>query len=269
MKNIIKLILLLFIVTNTSCKNDTDDLVTGDAALGGAIVKIMPSIGKVLGSPINVDDVANTEVAFSEIKLDLNIQLQFGGEDITKYEIVKSFIKANDEVAGIESVVATGTNLPLNVSYNTIEEFMQDTEVTNSTDLRIGDQFIFRTKMYTSSGEVHYNREGVYIVTVSCASDLAGTYITSYSSGDFEHIITKIGEGHYRISAMFGWPTDPTTNMTFTDVCGTVVIEDGSWAYSNHIGGEGTVDAVTGNITFEGTFVENVYDNVSWILVKQ
>ncbi|HIP48207.1 MAG TPA: hypothetical protein EYG92_04480 [Lutibacter sp.] len=279
MKNLFKSLILLLVIVSVSCDSDTSDMMTSDSVDGGALLKVMPSIGKTLGNPLDVVDLENTQVSFTDVELDLTVQLQFGGENITKYEIVKTFKKrevddgdddtyAEQTLPGAESIVATGPSLPLNVHYTSIAEYMANTEISDANDLNIGDEFIFRTKMYTSSGAVHYSKESTYIVTVSCASDLEGAYKANYSNTTLPpHVLTKIGEGLYEMNSMIGWPTS-NYKVKLQDVCGTVEILD-DWQFSNHIGGEGIVDSVTGDISFTGVFVEDQYSSSAWYFTKQ
>jgi len=265
MKNVIKILFIALLITNISCDSDADDHITGDAASGGALVKVMPSEGKALGVPVDRDDLDNTIINFADVKLDLNIQLQFGGQDVTKYEIIKTFLKnGEDELPSVESVVATGTNLPLNVTYATIDDFMSGTGITNPDDVRIGDQFIFRTKMYTSDG-VYYARKGTYSVTVNCSSDLAGGYHINYTSGLQEITITEIGPGKYRSSYL---PTFSNEYwFEFEDVCSSLIITDWEYQGGNPITPLDEVVgfvAENGDLTFEGINVAGV----SWYVGK-
>ena len=91
MKNLFKSLILLLVIVSVSCDSDTSDMMTSDSVDGGALLKVMPSIGKTLGNPLDVVDLENTQVSFTDVELDLTVQLQFGGENITKYEIVKIF----------------------------------------------------------------------------------------------------------------------------------------------------------------------------------
>lgn len=283
MKNLIKSVLLLFTLALVSCDSDTNDLMTSDSVAGGAIVKVMPSIGKALGTPQDPSDLDYTLVTFTDVELDLVVQLQFGGEDITKYEIVKTFLKRTQPspsgvdpfppyLPGMESIVASGASLPLNVHYTTMADYMANTEVSNTDDLNIGDQFIFRTKMYTASGAVHYANRGTYKVTVNCASDLAGGYHINYTSGLQAINVTEIAPGNYRSDYL-----PPFSNsywFEFIDVCSSLAFTDWQYQGGNPITpfeeNVGYVDGTTGDLVFEGVNVAGVswYVGRDWTIYK-
>lgn len=111
-------------------------------------------------------------------------------------------------------------------------------------------------------------RTGQVSITINylCFSNLAGDYYISYSSGDQIHTVTEISDGYYSISSMFGWPTSGYT-VYFTDVCGELTLLN-DWQFSNEIGGTGIVDPDTGNLIWSGTFVQDVYEDSSWTMVK-
>lgn len=120
----------------------------------------------------------------------------------------------------------------------------------------------------TGDNIVVSGRTGQVTLTINylCFSNLAGDYYISYSSGNQTHTVTEISDGYYEISSMFGWPTGGYT-VYFTDVCGDLTLIN-DWQFSNEIGGTGVVDPDTGNLIWSGTFVENVYSDLSWTMVK-
>ncbi len=178
MKNIFKLFAVFSLLFIYSCNDNgdfsTDDMMTGTAAEGGAIIAINTSSdGKLLGAPSS-SDLENATVAFSDNFLELGIMLTSGGQDISSYEVMKS-INGGSEVS-----VMTSATLPMNLSYSTLDEFIGDLGVAQE-NLRIGDVITFRTKMTKSDGSAYFAgpNEGNFSVTINCSADLTGTYLVT------------------------------------------------------------------------------------------
>ncbi len=112
-------------------------------------------------------------------------------------------------------------------------------------------------------------RTGSIAIDISylCFSDLAGPYLLTYSSGDYITNVTAIGTGLYEMDNMFGWPTGGDI-VKFTDFCGELELLD-DWNFSNHIGGNGYVEQGTGDLYWENLFVENVYEDWTFVMYKQ
>ena len=100
--------------------------------IGGVIVAInINSDGKLLGAPSS-SDLETATVAFSNTLLDLEIIKRTGGQDVAGYELTKSIN------GGTEITVATSADLPMSLSYLTIDEYISGLGVAVD-DLRIGD----------------------------------------------------------------------------------------------------------------------------------
>lgn len=265
MKNLRKTLIVLFAFSLlVSCDRDMDNHVTGDATEGGALIKFSTDVTAIAaGMPLGTD-LSTASVAFSETKLDITALLHLGGHDVTKYEIVKTFNGTS------ESVVATGSELPLNVTYTTIAEFLDGTGVADSATLRIGDQFKFKVKIYTNSG-VFYSRE-IQVVNVGCSSSLAGNYhVTSNRPSDGAswdqgvEVISPKGTGVYKTGTTGGWAIStiaPDQGFDFEDLCNDLTVPNQDLAqafYSNDVyqtedqATASHVDPDTGNLHIEYT----------------
>lgn len=261
---------LLTALAFTSCEvnqilfDESEDTLTGDAYLGSLVS--LDNSGKLLGIPSS-QDFDTATVTFTETELDLTVNLASGGQDIQSYEIVKSLN------GGSEVTVAQGTSLPLSVNYSSVEEYTEGLGVS-PTDLRIGDQIVFRTKMVHEDGTVLYGgpSNGTYTITVNCSSALAQRYDVSIryirtSSGidtsyDFEETFTETAPGEYRTAEVGPWIDFlglglgvGTPGFTFTDTCGQITVPDQFLLdyYSNIVSGSGSVNGETGVITIDYT----------------
>jgi len=253
--------LLFFYSCNDNADFPTDDLMTDTATEGGAILAVSTATeGKLLGIPSSQDfDVAT--VSFAEVGLDMEVILMSGGWDVQGYEIVKTLN------GGAETVVVSGTSLPLTASYTTTEDYTNGLGVSPE-DLRIGDVISFSTKIIRADGSAVYSNEGTYNVTVSCSSDLAKTYDVSLhyvrtSTGtdtwySFQDTFSVTGVGEYRTTEVGPWIGGlgvGVPGMTLVDLCGAITIPEQNLLeyYSNIVLGSGTVDGDTGVITVEYT----------------
>lgn len=273
MKNLKKIVLLLFVISiASSCDdsstliNDSEDILSGGATTATIVKLSGDSSGKLLGVPSS-QDFETALVEFAEFELYMEVQFVNGGKNVVGYEITKSLN------GGSETVVAQGATLPLSVEYSTLEEFLDGLGVSED-DLRIGDKIIFRTKMIMADGTVLYSssNEGTLIITVNCSSNLAGTYDVAVhyvraSSGIdtwyyYQETITETGAGQYRtaevgpwINALGGGLGVGTPGYTFTDTCGSLTVPEQNLLeyYSNLVAGEGSVNSTTGVITMEYT----------------
>jgi len=260
MKKINYILSLLVIAFTISCDSDTDNLAPV-ADLGGVVMNTSISDGAILGVPNDASDLDNSEIAFNATYLDFDVRLNLGNEaGISKYEIVKTF-NGGDEV-----IVGETASLPFNLSYTTLDEYLDGTGVI-ATDLRIGDKFTFKVKIYQNDGDVYYYSPnmGQFSVTVNCSSDLEGTYLVSYTGGDFPHVITEITPGIYEMSSMFGWP-DAGYVTGLSDTCGVVTFT--GWQWANGLEGTGQVQP-NGDIIFTEVGVEDVYSGNTYTMVKQ
>ncbi len=261
MKKILNILVVFTLVFFYSCEQnadfDTDDQLTGTALLGGGMVDVRnDSEGKLLGVPSS-QDFATATVAIAESILNIEMFLLSGGMDVVNYDITKSINSGNDVV------VASNATLPLSLSYSTTEEFINGLGISAS-DLRIGDVITFRTKMTHSDGRVSYSgpNDGTYKITISCSSNLAGTYNLTMISGNGYNInfpnevISEKGIGLYKTESTYAWAVGsiaPDQGFDFQDICGALSVPEQGLAqgyYSNTVVGTevGSVDSSTGNL---------------------
>jgi len=261
MKKIFNLFVAFSLLFISSCDDNadfpTDDFLTGTASEGGAIVAINnATAGKLLGVPSS-QDFDTATVSFAETELDLGVLLMSGGDEIANYEILKSVN------GGTEVSVATNATLPISLVYTTVEEFIDGLGIAVS-DLRIGDVITFRTKMTKTDGSVIFAgpSDGSFSITVSCSSDLAGTYslTTVASNGNIKTFpnekIIEISPGVYKTESIYTWDVGaiaPDQGFNFVDVCGELTVPDQDLAqgyYSNDVFNNepGIVDGATGDL---------------------
>jgi hypothetical protein len=261
MKKIFYLFVVVSLLFNYSCNDNadfpTDDYLTGTASEGGALVAINTNTaGKLLGIPSS-QDFETATVAFAAAELDLGVLLMTGGKDIASYEILKSIN------GGTGVSVASNATLPISLVYTTVDEFVDGLGIT-ANDLRIGDVISFRTKMTKTDGSVVFAgpTDGSYSLTVSCSSDLAGTYnlTVTRSNGapvNFPNeVITEVSPGVYKTESIYKWAVGsiaPDQGFNFVDVCGELTVPDQGLAqgyYSNAVKmtEPGYVDGATGDL---------------------
>lgn len=253
MKNNLKYIMLsLFGFTMLfSCIDDDNDELSKDAIENNAIVDVRTtSVGKLLGAPASLD-LDNATVVFSDNLLDLEIFLRSGGEQVSEYQITKSLNGGN------EVVVATSATLPIGLQYSTLNEFIDGLGVTES-ELRIGDQIIFRTKFIHSDGASYYSSDtsGTYKVTINCSSNLAGNYGWGTYQPSLD--LVEVAAGKYRMPYVASF--SGIYWFEFLDVCGELTITDWQYAGGNPItqNEPGYVDSATGDIVFPSIDVAGV-----------
>jgi hypothetical protein len=264
MKKILNILVLFSLVFIYSCDDNADfnieDPLTEGAGENGAIVDVRSaSTGKLLGVPSS-QDFATATVAFAENLLDLEVFLLSGGTNVTSYEITKSINGGPDVTA------AVSPSLPINLSYSSVAEFLDGLGLSES-DLRIGDVVTFRTKFVHADGSTSFSgpNDGTYSVTVSCSSDLAGSYnLTMVSSNGWNinfpnEQVSEKGVGLYKTESTYRWAVGsiaPDQGFDFTDVCGSLNVASQGLAqgfYSNEVKGTaaGTVDGATGDLRLE------------------
>ena len=279
MKNIkfLSLFFLSVFMIFTSCEDsesasDVDYNITAE----GVVTTLKGTSGKLLGNALNPSDLANSEVALSDANAELTINLDILPghipKNISKYQIVKFYsrneVKVGDKVIvegiiGDEVVVAETKTLPYSINYNTVNDYLDGLNVIPSS-LRIGDQINFQVKVFTTTGNVYYEGSNFskYVVTVNCASDLAGTYslVVQRSNGPDvlfpNEIITEVSPGYYKTTTIYRWAAGsiaPDQGYNFNDVCGTLTVPQQGLAqeyYSNKVYGhkDGSADPTTGKL---------------------
>ena len=210
-----------------SCDDDYDNtLPASDEA--GVIIDVSKSSGKLLGTPLNPEDLENTEIVFSAVDVDLNFlaRLNLGNlNNIDKFELIKTY-NGGAEISLLES-----TSLPFDLEYETVDDYISGFGVAAS-DLRIGDVFEFAVKVYQNDGDLYYYAStiGKFSVIVNCASNLAGFYhVTVVSDGltwdqGIEEIV-EISPGYYKTVTTGGWAAGtiaPDQGFNFNDTCSTL-----------------------------------------------
>lgn len=256
--NLFAVVSLLFIYScNDNADYNTDDMMTGTASEGGAIVAIHNATGgKLLGVPSSLD-FETASVSFAETELTLEVILMSGGSDIVGYEIVKSLN------GGTGTTVATSNSLPISLSYSSAAEFVSGLGIAEG-DLRIGDVVNFRTKMLKADGSIIFAGpgDGSFNVTVSCSSNLAGNYhltVVRSNGGDVifpNEKIIEVSPGVYKTESIYRWAVGsiaPDHGFNFQDICGEITVPEQGLAqgyYSNTVVGTeaGFVDGATGNL---------------------
>lgn len=182
MKKLNYLLTMFFALTLlVGCDTDPDNNApVKDEA--GLIIDVSNSSGALLGSPEAGVPIGDASVTFSDVALNFEITQVLGSLDnVSKFEIVK-FLNS-DANQGTEGItVAETTTLPFSFSYETIDEFVAGTGTTVD-QLRIGDVFTFRVKIYQNDGDVYYynNKMGRVSLTINCSYDLTGQYTMTNS----------------------------------------------------------------------------------------
>jgi hypothetical protein len=252
-------IMILLMLAFKACVNP-EDLTTKDAKLGGGIVTIDGTAGKLTGVP----DPATDEVTISDVNLSMTVDKKTGGSGVASYEIVKQYN------GGSEITVESFNSLPHTTELNTIGQFLDGTG-EGASDIRIGDVFTFSVKMTLNDGRIIYasSNTGVYKIVVNCSSDLAGTYtvtgiynrpgsgIVNEQVGPRTEVVSEISPGLYGTELTGAWSLADlgvsACPVIFRDVCGNITIEQQYLCdyYGNIVEGTGSVDPATGNIHLE------------------
>lgn len=220
---------------------------------GGLVISTSDSSGKVLGTPLDANDLENTEIAFNnaDVELDFSALLSLGNySNVSKFELVKTLNN------GDEAFIAETATLPFNVVYSTIEEYVAGLGI-DASDLRIGDVFTFKVKLYQADGDLYYfaPNMGEFSVVVNCASNLVADYQVTATRDDgasWNHGIEPIIEvspGYYKAKTTGGWAFGtiaPDQGYNFNDTCSTLTVPPQDLAqgyYSNDVtpGDDGAV----------------------------
>jgi len=240
-KQLIGLLTVLLIVS--SCDKNEEPIIPFDNA--GTIIDTSGSSGKILGTPAGGVDLEDATISFSDTDLDFNITLKSGNSDqVTKYEVVKSFNE------GAEVSVGEYTALPINVGYSSIDEFIAGLGVTVG-DIRIGDVFKFRVRVYKTDGSVYVYGTTIssLSIIVNCSSSLAGNYTVTTTRDDGSmwnqgtEAIVEVSPGYYKTVTTGGWAAGtiaPDQGFNFQDTCNNLTVPDQTLAqgyYSNAVTG--------------------------------
>ena len=279
MKNIkfLSIFFLSVFITFMSCEDSesTSD-VDYDITAEGVITTLKGTTGKLLGNALNPADLLNSQVELSDANADLTINLAILpgqiAKNVEKYQIIKFYsrdeVKEGDEVIvegikGEETVIAETKTLPYSISYDSVDEYLDGLNLTPS-NLRIGDKINFQIKVFTTTGNVYYEGSNFskYVVTINCASNLAGAYhlVLSRNNGADvifpNEMITEVSPGYYKTESTYRWAVGsiaPDQGFNFNDVCGTLTAPQQGLAqgyYSNKVYSfkDGSADPITGEL---------------------
>ena len=219
----------------------------------GLVVNVSNSSGKVLGTPLDANDLENTSIAFNDadVELDFSSILSLGNYNgVSSFEIVKTLNGGN------EAIVGEVSSLPFYLVYESIDDYVSGLGI-DASDLRIGDVFTFKVKMYQADGDLYYfaPNMGEFSVVVNCASNLVGMYAVVATRDDgaaFDQGIEPILEvspGYYKAKTTGGWAFGsiaPDQGYNFNDTCSTLTVPPQDLAqgyYSNDVtpGDDGSV----------------------------
>ena len=178
MKNLKYIALSIFsLVLLFGCETD-EETVAKVADENGVLINVSAqSSGAFLGSPEQGMDIPVAPVTVSDASLNLVVTQVSGSlSNITKLEVVKSIN------GGPEVFVAESTSLPFTVELNSVDEFLSGLGMSES-DLRIGDELVFKVKAHQTDGDVYYYNTsmGVFKLVLNCSYDLTGTYTMTNS----------------------------------------------------------------------------------------
>ncbi|CAM1341934.1 hypothetical protein [Tenacibaculum aestuarii] len=176
------LITVVGLLTMVSCdlNSDADAYTVAEIKTeAGFIVDLTQSQGGVFGIPEDGVPLEDAIINFTDTNLDIVIDLVSGSLDnVEKVELVKYFNNDYETSPTTNEVsVAESTTLPFTVSFNDISDYLDGFSVLED-ELRIGDVFNFRIKVYQKGGNILYfnTSMGKFPVTINCFADLSGTY---------------------------------------------------------------------------------------------
>ncbi len=178
MKNLKYITLAVFsLVLLFSCETDEDTVAKVADETGVLINVSSQSSGAFLGSPEQGIDIPMAPVTISDASLNLVVTQVSGSlSNISKMEVVKSLN------GGPEVSVAESSTLPFTVELNSVDELLSGLGISES-DLRIGDELVFKVKAIQTDGDVYYYNAsmGVFKLVLNCSYDLTGTYTMTNS----------------------------------------------------------------------------------------
>ncbi|GGH34633.1 hypothetical protein IA57_08225 [Mangrovimonas yunxiaonensis] len=234
MKNIHKLLLgLLFVSAFTACESDDEAEVIEGRDTAGAMVNVEVAAGSGLyGSPEAGVDLEDALVTISDASAVVNVTKASGSlGDIQKFELIKFF--NGDDTSGAADTavtVAESSTLPFTATLSSIDDFLAGLNM-QSEDLRIGDSFIFKVKVYKNDGSQYYYANSRFALTLNCFYDLTGTYVMTNNvcaSSEIVQISANSDGTWYATHADGGLlnfcsSNDITNPGSFAVLCGGVV----------------------------------------------
>lgn len=267
MKNLKNIALAVFsLVLLFSCGTD-EKTVAKVADENGVLINVSSqSSGAFLGSPEQGVDIPMAPVTVSDAFLNLVVAQVSGSlSNISKMEVVKSLN------GGPEVSVAESSTLPFTVELTSIEDFLSGLGMGES-DLRIGDELVFKVKAHQTDGDVFYYNDamGVFKLVLNCSYDLTGTYtMTNTVCASVVTVnITQNADGTWYVDQADGGllqfcssNTTLTNQGSFAVSCGGVVLPSSDVRFC---GGYG-IGCIQGG-TWDGNtlILQNGNDFFSW-----
>lgn len=239
----------------SSC-NESEDVVTENAK-EGAFLTIKGSNASLAGAPETGVELEDALIEFEETELTYNVAISAGADDVAELIVKKTF---KGQVVEVQRTSESSTLL----EYDEMADFLEGFTDITPEGLRIGDVMNFQTTMVMKDGRSLVTPAASFNVSVSCLSDLSGTYTVSNSAcaGTFTVVITKNADGSYDLpSADGGFLNRCTANTSLVNAgsiieqCGEILANDeltyGTGGSGNGIGDitGGTWDAATGTLT--------------------
>ncbi|WP_299778379.1 hypothetical protein [uncultured Formosa sp.] len=272
MKNILYTsLVLLTILSFTACNSDPNvDVVAEVEGTAGLIINVSNnSSGALLGSPESGVDLDEASITFSDDYLNLVVTEVSGGfesGDVNRIEIYKS-LNGDNEIK-----IGEATALPFSLSYINIEEFMEGTGKLSS-DLRIGDVFVFSVKVVKNDGTIYtYSSNlGNFAIAINCSYDLTGTYTMTNTvcASEVDVEITQNSDGTWFASTADGGLLQFCTTNTslqnfgsFAVSCGGIVDASGTAGGPDYCeGGDYGIGCITGGTWDQETGVLEMIHN--------
>lgn len=264
MKKMKSLFTLTFVSLLLSC-NESEDLIT-DGAKEGVILDISGSSWDLAGTPTYDVDSEESEVQFLSANMIYKVKLSNNsGENVQKLIVTKTYKGQTVKVTEANG----GVNASLTVLYVALSSFSNGFDDVEASDFRIGDIISFETTIVMNDGSEYAYPEADLEVSVTCLSDLSGTYYvtnTCYnSSSPKEAEITQNDDGTWHLSSADGFFHVTCANGSLhnsgniTEQCGEILFSgdldfgsDGGYYDIGDIQG-GTWDANTGTLTMHHT----------------
>lgn len=248
MKKVSYLFLLFFTLGFFSCVDDDNDVLTGSETVGGLVTVQNRSVAYALGEGLDT----TYPVAFSVFQ---------GNAKTVSVDIFNQFTDISDPANPVLSnkVLLRTITLPMteqleNQSYTvTYNQLIAGLSVNGAAlpasdaDVNVGDFWTLSYVSTTSDGKVHQNLSTTK-VTVSCISDLAGSYSVSTARVGTTTVYTfatdnfvVVEPGTYNTDYIGPYyspgqtpgsantvqlPAGTRAGFTFTDICGKLKLED-------------------------------------------
>ncbi len=270
MKKILNLsFVFLFVLGFTSCSEDDNDTLTGDAATGG-LLQVQSNKSFIQGA--NLADVYTVDLSVFH-----------GREKVDYVEVYKQYFHTDavtEEVSSSNSVLQTTFSFPVAEQFEEYQLGFNYSELisgividgnplpADDNLLSIGDYWILTYVSHLTDGTTVHTNAKTTKITVSCGSFLGGNYLVNYTSGPEIFIVTDKGDGLYEMNTMLGWRAAQGYITEFTDVCDVLTFINPWYFSGNEIGGVGAV-LPNGDISWTDVYVDPVYAGRAYYMTKQ